>query len=96
MNWKIKAFFGGLWRMGGNVQNEIPVINVYQKERYEDYEKRTANVLLDKYTAILDKTVENNKKIKILDIGGASGHFAMTLYIFEAEDGGSGVSNGCF
>ena len=62
------------------VNNEIAIINDYQKKQYEDYEKGTANILLDKYKAILDKTVQDKNKIKILDIGGASGNFALVLY----------------
>lgn len=66
--------------MGGKNQNEIVIINDYQKARYEDHEKATAGILLDKYTALLDKIIQTNTKIKILDIGGASGYFAMVLY----------------
>jgi SAM-dependent methyltransferase len=66
--------------MSGNGQNEAAKINDYQKGRYEDYEKRTADALLSKYTGILDKIIQKKTGIKILDIGGGSGYFAMALY----------------
>lgn len=65
--------------MNGNVENETAIINDYQKARYEDYEKGTAHILLDRYKDILNKGIGGNAKLKILDIGGASGYFAWAL-----------------
>jgi len=55
------------------------VINEHQKIKYQDYEKRGVENLIIKYEFVLER-VKSNSEIRILDIGGASGHFAVGLY----------------
>jgi ubiquinone/menaquinone biosynthesis C-methylase UbiE len=55
------------------------VINEHQKSKYGNCEKGDAENLIIKYEFVLEK-VKSNTEINILDIGGASGHFAVGLY----------------
>ncbi|MDR2232726.1 MAG: class I SAM-dependent methyltransferase [Tannerella sp.] len=67
-------------------EQNIRLINERQHTLYETYEKRFSIYYLSLYERIL-KTVKTKTEIKILDIGGASGHFAMELYsYFEASN----------
>ena len=66
---------------------KIMQINDHQRQLYEDYEKVTAGELLAAYQAILDGFIQSGRKIRILDVGGASGHFAMALCdYFRGQD----------
>jgi ubiquinone/menaquinone biosynthesis C-methylase UbiE len=60
-------------------ENGIKVINEYQQQLYESYEERTRDFYLKNYSDILEK-MKTRTDLKILDIGGASGHFAVGLY----------------
>lgn len=64
-----------------NNKSSIKIINSHQKDLYEDYEKRSAEIYLDSYSDVLEK-IKIKDTIKILDIGGASGHYAARLYNF--------------
>jgi ubiquinone/menaquinone biosynthesis C-methylase UbiE len=80
------------------VGRNIKVINEYQKQMYEEYEKATANGLIKQYSHILNKIKNCNisnigwggggyyNRIKILDIGGASGNFALELCGYFSEN----------
>jgi protein-L-isoaspartate O-methyltransferase len=59
-------------------------INDYQEQMYGDYEKDTANFLMDQYSTLLEKFKEKDV-VKILDIGGASGYFASALSNYFCE-----------
>jgi ubiquinone/menaquinone biosynthesis C-methylase UbiE len=67
-----------------NDNNSIKTINSRQKELYETYEEGSAKIYLDNYSSVLEK-IKTKDEIKILDIGGASGHYAMELYNYLAE-----------
>jgi ubiquinone/menaquinone biosynthesis C-methylase UbiE len=59
---------------------EIRTINDHQQERYKSAEKKTADRFMMYFSDILEEKRRNEKKIvKILDIGGASGYFALAL-----------------
>jgi SAM-dependent methyltransferase len=62
--------------------NDIVKINNYQKDLYLNLEKKSAKLLLGRYAAVLENVASKNEKIKILDIGGASGYFSEALYDF--------------
>ena len=53
-------------------------INEYQKNLYEQYDSNGSILQLEKYVPYLDRFM-SKKPIKILDIGGASGHFAYAV-----------------
>jgi ubiquinone/menaquinone biosynthesis C-methylase UbiE len=59
--------------------NSVRTINLHQKDKYEDYEGKSVNAYLERYSSIFEK-INDRQNINILDIGGASGHFAMALY----------------
>jgi hypothetical protein len=62
-----------------NLQGTGLFITKYQQQKYEMYEKATADNLIKQYSVYLEK-FRNHDSIKILDIGGASGFFGMSLY----------------
>ena len=64
--------------------NQIRKINDFQQQMYEDWEKVTANSLVNQYSILLE-TFKEKEVIKILDIGGASGYFASALVNFFSE-----------
>jgi SAM-dependent methyltransferase len=61
------------------LKNGIKLINLNQKSLYETYEKRSIDLFFGKYDEIF-KEADNWENLNILDIGGASGYFAMALY----------------
>jgi ubiquinone/menaquinone biosynthesis C-methylase UbiE len=62
-----------------NTLNSIKLINSNQKILYESYEKRSIDYFFQKYDTIFTE-IDCRKNVNILDIGGASGYFAMALY----------------
>jgi ubiquinone/menaquinone biosynthesis C-methylase UbiE len=60
------------------------IIYDYQRKEYEKYEKDTADNLVKQYAAFLEK-IKQKDNIKILDIGGASGHFSLALYNYFSK-----------
>lgn len=58
--------------------SETKTINEHQKIQYGNMEKDVSKELLSRFAAVLS-TYKENDSIKILDIGGASGHFALSL-----------------
>lgn len=66
-----------------NDNNSIKIINSHQKELYETYEEGSAKIYLDNYSYVLEK-IKTKDEVKILDIGGASGHYAVELYNYLA------------
>jgi len=60
------------------MKNEVKCINEYQKIQYETLEKDMCKNLLLRFKPFISK-YKNNKPIKILDIGGASGYFALEI-----------------
>lgn len=61
-------------------------INVHQKNLYEEYERQGSQRYFDRYKQYLEP-FRQNQGIRILDIGGASGYFAMLLKSFFQENG---------
>ena len=69
-----------------NNEQNIKLINEQQHNLYETYEKRFSAYYVKLYSKIL-KTFKTKEEIKILDIGGASGYFALELYkYFEGNN----------
>ena len=64
--------------------NQIKKINTYQQQLYEDYEKSTAISLVNQYSTLLE-TFKEREVLKILDVGGASGYFAVALANYFAD-----------
>jgi len=60
-------------------ENSIKTINEHQQTLYEGYEKKTRDIWITKYADVLEK-VKTRTELNILDIGGASGYFALGLY----------------
>ena len=56
----------------------METINTHQQFRYENYEKKTAAEDVYRYEAVLSKH-RGRDHLRILDIGGASGNFALSL-----------------
>jgi ubiquinone/menaquinone biosynthesis C-methylase UbiE len=65
-------------------QNHIKTINDFQQQQYEIYGKNTAESLIKQYSALLE-TYKEKEVLKILDVGGASGYFAMALSKYFGE-----------
>jgi len=65
--------------------NDIKHINEYQKIQYEKLEKDMHKGLLSRFEPYLSK-YKNSNSIKILDIGGASGYFAMEIKEYFANE----------
>jgi ubiquinone/menaquinone biosynthesis C-methylase UbiE len=65
-------------------QSDIKIINIHQQEYYEEVERRSVEGFMKLSSTVLEK-MKNRDNLKILDIGGASGYFAMTLheYFFD-------------
>ncbi|MDR2593118.1 MAG: class I SAM-dependent methyltransferase [Chitinispirillales bacterium] len=61
-------------------------INDYQKSIYEDVEKNMADRLVARYSEAMEP-LKRKGKIKILDIGGASGFFSKALHKYFSENG---------
>jgi ubiquinone/menaquinone biosynthesis C-methylase UbiE len=61
-----------------NKKKSTKIINEHQRIQYENMEKEISKGLLLEFDDILSK-YKNNNSIKILDIGGASGNFALTV-----------------
>jgi ubiquinone/menaquinone biosynthesis C-methylase UbiE len=56
--------------------NEIKTINAHQQQIYDWFEKETTVQLLDGYADVLKN---RSNPLKILDIGGGGGYFALSL-----------------
>jgi ubiquinone/menaquinone biosynthesis C-methylase UbiE len=56
------------------------IINSHQQQYFDEGERGFAKQLLTYYTDILDKKSSANRSLKILDIGGGAGHFAMAVH----------------
>jgi SAM-dependent methyltransferase len=63
---------------------QAAIINDYQRKEYEKYEKDTADNLVKQYAGFLEK-IKQKDNIKILDIGGAGGHFSLALYNYFSK-----------
>ena len=63
---------------------QIKTINDYQQQVYSDFEKDTTRDLLEKYEAILHEA-KRRETLKILDIGGGAGFFALALCDFFSD-----------
>jgi SAM-dependent methyltransferase len=63
---------------------EIKVINKYQKERFEEFEKANVALFLNKFSDVLQKC-KDKKYLRIIDIGGGSGYFAVALSDYFAN-----------
>jgi SAM-dependent methyltransferase len=61
-------------------------INEYQKEKFENYENYLSGVYLKYYASVLEDS-SRRKNLKILDLGGGSGHFALALADFFLRKG---------
>ena len=59
-------------------KGDVKIINEYQKNLYGNMEKTIPEWLFSKYNDVLQKHREKGT-LKILDIGGASGYFALKL-----------------
>jgi ubiquinone/menaquinone biosynthesis C-methylase UbiE len=59
--------------------NSIKIINLHQKGKYEGYEEESVSGYFYRYNSVFEK-FKDRQNINILDIGGASGHFAIALY----------------
>lgn len=59
----------------------VRIINEYQKNLYGNMEKTISEWLFSKYNGVIQK-YRKKRALKILDIGGASGHFAVMLKEF--------------
>jgi hypothetical protein len=59
-------------------QSCIKIINEHQQQLYENHEMKSVVFVTQRFSYILEK-IKDRKEIKILDIGGASGYFAMSL-----------------
>lgn len=59
-------------------KDDIRIINEYQKNLYGNMEKTISERLFSKYNDVLQKH-RGKDTLKILDIGGASGYFALKL-----------------
>jgi ubiquinone/menaquinone biosynthesis C-methylase UbiE len=57
---------------------QIKKINAYQQDYYEKSDKGNSLKFISEYSGFLEK-IKNKKTLKILDIGGGSGHFSMAL-----------------
>jgi ubiquinone/menaquinone biosynthesis C-methylase UbiE len=64
--------------------NNVKVINEYQQEKYEIIDKRDSIKLFGQYAGLL-KEIRNRDTVKILDIGGGSGYFALKLYEYFSD-----------
>ena len=64
--------------MAAGKEDNTRVINDYQKKIYADMEKTNSEQLFSKYSDIL-QMYRGKSALKILDIGGASGYFALKL-----------------
>ncbi|KAA6335961.1 hypothetical protein EZS27_015845 [termite gut metagenome] len=62
-------------------QSDIRVINAHQQQYYERIEKDSVDELLKLFSDVMEK-MKNRSTLRILDIGGASGNFALALYEF--------------
>jgi SAM-dependent methyltransferase len=65
-------------------RKDIKKINDHQQRLYENYEKKSIENYLDKFSVVLE-FYKAKQEINILDIGGASGYFAMGLYKYFNE-----------
>ncbi|MDR1481161.1 MAG: class I SAM-dependent methyltransferase [Synergistaceae bacterium] len=61
-------------------------LNEHQKEKFEGYERNSVARYLARYENIL-KDLPRGKKIKVLDMGGGSGNFALALDRYFKENG---------
>jgi ubiquinone/menaquinone biosynthesis C-methylase UbiE len=61
-------------------------INGYQKEKFEEYERSSVVNFLTKYDVVLSN-MPSGKTLKILDIGGGSGNFAVALHQHFTKNG---------
>lgn len=59
-------------------ERNMEIINTHQQLLYEQYDKNTASEEINSYAEILNK-YRSRGKLRILDIGGASGNFALSL-----------------
>jgi SAM-dependent methyltransferase len=59
--------------------NNIKTINIHQQQIYDWFEKETTKQLINGYVDILEK-IKHRNSLKILDIGGGGGYFALSLY----------------
>jgi ubiquinone/menaquinone biosynthesis C-methylase UbiE len=64
-----------------NDKSSIKIINSHQKHLYEAYEETNSKIYMDNYSDVLER-IKTKDDIRILDIGGAGGHFAAQLYKF--------------
>ena len=55
-------------------------LNDFQKNLFLSYEMNSANKRVEGCAKLLDSMMEKNKNIRILDIGGGAGYFAMALH----------------
>jgi ubiquinone/menaquinone biosynthesis C-methylase UbiE len=67
-----------------NSENNVKSINEYQKIQYEKLEKDICKNLLSRLEPYISK-YKDNSSIKILDIGGASGYFALEIKEYFAD-----------
>jgi ubiquinone/menaquinone biosynthesis C-methylase UbiE len=67
-----------------NKNSQLKTINEHQIQSYERYEKATSDNLIKQYSFLLEK-IKSRNIIKILDIGGASGNFALALCKYFSE-----------
>jgi SAM-dependent methyltransferase len=58
--------------------NNIKIINEHQKQTYESEDKRVSKELIEIFSDTLEK-FKNRNTLKILDIGGGSGYFALAI-----------------
>ena len=79
------------------VDNATKIINGHQKVQYENMEKHISEELLSKYEDVLLK-FKDTGFIKILDIGGAGGNFALKLkeYFGDKKCGVTVIDNRTF
>jgi ubiquinone/menaquinone biosynthesis C-methylase UbiE len=61
-----------------SMDNDLKIINEHQKQNYERFEERTSLTLIEEYSCVLEK-MKNRDTLKILDVGGGSGNFALAL-----------------
>jgi SAM-dependent methyltransferase len=69
-----------------NGGDSTAIINDYQKQIYEEVERNTVDRLIGAYKDALE-AVKGQSRIKILDIGGASGYFSSALRGYFSENG---------
>ncbi|MDR1460781.1 MAG: class I SAM-dependent methyltransferase [Campylobacteraceae bacterium] len=63
---------------------EIKVINKHQKDLFEEFEKASVVSFFNMFSDILQK-YKNDKRLKIIDIGGGSSYFAIALSDYFAD-----------